>query len=38
MNGKKIVLTPLSPKEVYKDQKIMRERECANVREKERNA
>ena len=26
MNGKNIVLTPLSPKELYKDKKIMRER------------
>ena len=28
MNGKEIVLSPLSPKKVYEDQMIMRERMC----------
>ena len=37
MDGKNIVLSPLSPKEVYDDQKIMRERERTHEREKEKN-
>ena len=37
MNGKEIILSALSPKEVYEDQLIMRERKCAHKREKEKN-
>ena len=36
MDDKNIILSPLSPKEVYEDQMIMRERENMHMREKKK--